>query len=194
MQQTNGTTWVVENSSSPTHDLVSDYRSVCEGRTVTVTVSCAMDASASDASADAHDEGDAAGDASDDAGDAASPPQCSETRPACSEYDDIDVAYSGLSNVTITRLRADLPVAALAVDLSLGAGSSQATVPLAFQARGFTDPTFNPCSTRSTTPTYAPMESSGCACETTNERNAFGSVSLATIVGIVLARMIRKRR
>ncbi len=96
------------------------------------------EAGAGDASAegDAAAQGDAAGGGR-DAGpwyDGGPPPQCSG---ACCDYDDLNVAMTGLrsSDVIVTRLRAYLPVDALRVgDLRLIAAADQTSVENVHQA------------------------------------------------------------
>jgi MYXO-CTERM domain-containing protein len=108
------------------------------------------DASSDDASADASDDGalDASSDGGpSDGGDAG--PGDGGTKPTCA-YDDIDVATLGMypSDVWVTRLRANLPVAALDRDLKLQAASSQTKNDALYQAGS--GPAFDPgdgCST-----------------------------------------------
>lgn len=93
------------------------------------------DADTSDADTDASDP-DAAtadagkGDASSGFGDDASLPAPQGTAGACDAFDDLRLATEGMdsASVTLTRLRAFLPVSALAQDLKLQASASQGIV------------------------------------------------------------------
>jgi hypothetical protein len=113
----------------------------------------------------------------DDAG-ASAPPTDS-----CQAFDDLDVAMLGIdpTNVWITRIRASLPLNALATDLVLAAGPQtqvsnlhQVTAP----AGG-----------------SAPGQASDASCETSAERReTFGSVSLLVLTCAGLGAILRRRR
>lgn len=70
---------------------------------------------------------------------------CQPTIIAC---DDLDLAMTGISSgsLWITRMRADLPVAALNTDIVLEASPSQDVVPSFHQTTKYTIPNYNPCS------------------------------------------------
>ncbi len=142
-------------------------------------------------------------DAGDDGGvlDAGGPPDagnCTVTVPACDVFDDFDRATAGMnpSDITITRLRTNLPVTALGTDLVVGAEPTQAVVSNQIQTKDFTDPSYNPCPGGQTTP-YAPGSTpgakSGDGCDTSGTRGSLG-VSVIGLLGLALAGAIRRRR
>ncbi len=66
--------------------------------------------------------------------------------------DDLAVATTGIgADLWVTRLRADLPAAALTTDLVLEATASQTTVANFHTTQTYTDPSYNPCADAGTT-------------------------------------------
>jgi len=72
---------------------------------------------------------------------------CTKVVKGCDGFDDLEVAARSLhvGDSWVTRLRADLPVGALATDLQLGATSDQSELSPTHKTTKFTDPTFDPC-------------------------------------------------
>jgi MYXO-CTERM domain-containing protein len=148
----------------------------------------------SDAGADASDEG-GAGDAG--AG-------CTKQVMGCDDFDDLDVAIRGLhpTDVWITRLRADLPIAALSTDLRLEAAPSQTAVPSFHQTTSFTDPSFDPCgsvrSARSSfeppPPTSQPADDGACACRSARMQDAAGTAVVVALGALGASLAMRRRR
>jgi hypothetical protein len=152
----------------------------------------------SDAGADAG--GDAAADAATDAGaDGAvdsDPPanQCFKTVSGCDGFDDFEVATRGIhtGDLWVTRLRADLPVSALATDLRLEA-ADQSEVSAQHHTEKFSDPKFDPCGANGANGANAADSDGGCACRTS--RPLGSSFGMWLIVGLTatLASKIARR-
>jgi hypothetical protein len=122
-----------------------------------------------------------ASDASDDAGASGGTPDTGPLpTPLCAGFDDIDVALVGqhLNDVWVTRLRASLPVGALASDLVLEAAPSQSTVSNVHQAVGFSD-----ASTSSTACASAPQL-----------RETAGTWTLIALGALGTGALLRRRR
>lgn len=198
--------------------LFDEYMSVCATE-APVTVPCGMQGglplplmsartvlrvdgqrpSIADGVIDGGAEGGAASDGGSDGGGAdggADGGSCTEIRPACSFYDDIDTAMSGRVSydLWVTRLRANLPVKALANDLSLEATAYQTEVGNVLVASGFTDPHYQPCPNGLTRSNGA--TSGGCVCDTTRAtRSPVGSGTIFLMVGtaLLLSRVLRRR-
>jgi hypothetical protein len=115
----------------------------------------AADVSAVDASASADASDGASGDSD---GESESVVTVCTTAVTC---DDLQIAMAGIAagNLWITRLRADLPVNALAADTVLEATSSQVAVPNIHNATTYTIPGYNPCAGAAAA---SPAPSSGC--------------------------------
>lgn len=161
-----------------------------------------------DAGAGAPDAGDP--DASDmDAGepdaaaDASAPPRpaptCYKTVYGCDGFDDFEVALRGLSarDLWLTRLRADLPVAALDRDLRLEASPYQAERSPQHHTDTFSDPKFDPCEGRGGSQSSASPrdDGSGCVCDSTPRRSgASGSLVLVGATAFAASRLLRRRR
>lgn len=192
MGAANGTTWLVESATRPTQaaygymTLQAAYMSACSTQGyVEVPVPCGPpqpDAGAKDASSDA--EG---GAVSPDSG-------CTRVVPACDTFDDLAVATATLhpADVVVTRLRADLPVAALATDLRLEGAADQALLSNVHQASGYEDG-FDPC------PKYAPRldqekARGGSSCSTVAGDDTLSSAGTALAAAFGLAAMLRRRR
>jgi hypothetical protein len=166
----------------------------------------ALDAGDADASnVDASGNGDAS--PSTDGGGA-----CSQTLPC----DDIDVATVGMhqGSVWVTRLRSNLSVSALAVDLQIEAAPEQTAVPSQHMAAAYSIPEYDPCAPAGQAhPSSGPTGSSGangssgsngCACEAGNEAKAqrrrstqagkLGSLVLAAITASLVGISLRSRR
>jgi len=114
--------------------------------------------------------------------------------------DDLQIAMTGIAsgNLWITRLRANLPVSALAADLVLEAASSQVPVPNVHNATTYTVPGYNPCPASATAPSAAPAGSGGgCAClaaEASHTPPAGTIVFALAIAGFAFAASRRRRR
>jgi hypothetical protein len=111
--------------------------------------------------------------------------------------DDLSLAMTGIDPGTlwITRLRADLPAAALADDLVLQASTTQAAVPSVHQAYAYTTPGYNPCGSNSAAPSSPPK--GACACRTSRGAARFDvdGVGLGfAALGVSLAFRARARR
>jgi MYXO-CTERM domain-containing protein len=140
------------------------------------------DASAS-ADVDASASADASADAQRDAG--SMPPPFPSGDP-CDAFDDLRVATEGMrsSNVWVTRLRANLPVAALAADLRLEAPSDQSVV----------SPDHVASTVVGSPPPTASTRRRGCSAVAGHE-DASGTVALvaATVFGLSALRRRRRR-
>lgn len=140
-----------------------------------------------------------------DAGDAGqtTPPKpttCTTVVSGCDGFDDVDVVARGLhgSDVWVTRLRADLPVAALDRDLQLEASPTQVEDSPNRHTDTFSDPTFDPCtgtSGASSSSNASGDDSSGsCACRTTRFRHDGGSLAVMAATAWIAARVARRKR
>ncbi len=159
---------------------------------------------APDGGADAGDDA-SADDAGADGGaaDAGATQTCTKVVSGCDGYDDLDVATRDLhpSDIWVTRLRADLPVTALDVDLRLEATSEQKALSPAHKTTQFTDPRFSPCPQGTTSssggsrssPSSAPEES-GCTCRTSGLRDDLGSAFVIAIGALGASLVTRRRR
>jgi hypothetical protein len=155
-----------------------------------------------DAGADAGDDG---GDGGSDAGDAGTkpPPACTKTVSGCDGFDDFEVATRGLhaGDIWVTRLRADLPVAALSADLRLSAAAQTEERPERSTVK-FTDANFNPCAASGGSPSSSSSSSGGsssgggCVCRTTRFPIDSGTWLLigATALGAAMILRAKKRR
>jgi hypothetical protein len=155
-----------------------------------------IDAAASDAAAvsDAADAANAAdaADAADDAGNAADGGTCTPTTG--SQCDDLAVAFDGLhmSDVWITRLRANLPVSALSQDLILEAAPDQAPVQSLHQAQSWVG---DPCTLSLIVPRSGGASANGASCALGSRRRASDSAgSPLLVVATALALSWMKRR
>jgi hypothetical protein len=130
---------------------------------------------------------------------------CTKVVSGCDGFDDLEVGSRTLhaGDVWVTRLRADLPVSALATDLQLGATADQSELSPTHKTSKFTDPTFDPCSaTRTTTSssgaTSAPFTprdgADGCTCRTTPIKEGLGTWMLIGMTMIALPLVARRRR
>jgi hypothetical protein len=134
---------------------------------------------------DADGEG-GAGEAGDDAGAEAGGGDAGGSAPPtdpCQGFDDLDVALLGIdrTNVWLTRIRASLPVHALATDLVLTAGP-QTQVSNLHQVTGPAGGS-------------APGQTSDASCDTvTRRREAFGTVTLLVLTFAGMAAILRRRR
>jgi hypothetical protein len=81
--------------------------------------------------------------------------------------DDLNLAMTGIdpSTLWITRMRANLPAAALSDDLFLQASMSQDPVPSLHQTYAYTTPGYNPCGSNAAASPSAPSKGA-CACRT----------------------------
>lgn len=163
----------------------------------------------------AEEDGGEGGDASADAGasDAATTDggdpgtKCTKVVSACDGFDDLAVAARSLhaGDGTITRLRADLPVAALATDLRLEASPDQSLLSPVHKTTTFTVPGYSPCpkstSTSSSTADDADdsggsssSRDSGCACRSAPLKDGAGTWLVIGLTCIVLPLVTRRRR
>jgi hypothetical protein len=157
------------------------------------------------------DAGDAGTDADADPDAGAPAPACTNTVSGCDGYDDLTVATRGLhpNDVWVTRLRADLPSSALAVDLRLEATSDQTAVYPTHQTTKFTDPSFDPCartqssgssgssgggSSTSTSQPPAAHDTGGCTCRTARLRDDLGTAVVVALGMLGVAAVTRRRR
>jgi hypothetical protein len=105
--------------------------------------------------------------------------------------DDLSVAEVGLGGAPwVTRLRADLPVGALATDLILGASSSQLPVSNAHATAVYTDPNYEPCPSNGATTSG----NDGCACDAARSRTDGGAWLLSGLTVLGLSALLRRRR
>lgn len=122
---------------------------------------------------------------------------CTKVVSGCDGWDDLDRAAKGLnpSNIWITRLRADLPAAALSVDLTLAAGD-QAAISGTHQANAYTDPKDDPCPNGPTNSAAPQPELHGgnCDCRAVGLRAKSGTYALIALTAFVTARVLRRRR
>lgn len=135
-------------------------------------------------------------------------PVCTKVVSGCDGFDDLTVAARSLhaGDVWVTRLRADLPVSALATDLQLAASSDQTVLSPTHKTSRFTDPTFDPCaasrSSRSTSSESTsddsgvdpPDGANGCTCRTAPVEEGMGTWALIGTTIIALPLITRKRR
>ncbi len=135
---------------------------------------------------------------------------CTKTVSGCEGFDDLDVGAVGLhaGDVWVTRLRANLPVSALATDLELAASAQQLELSPVHRTSKFTDPTFDPCAqtrprtsaTSSSTsggvsPRVSPRDGAdGCTCRTAPLKNGLGTWLLIGMTMVALPLLTRRRR
>lgn len=155
-----------------------------------------------DGTGDPGDAGAADGGDAGDAGDAGTtkPPatSCTKIVSGCDGYDDYEVATRGLhaGDVWITRIRADLPVAALSTDLQLAAADQVVDSPIRSTAK-FTDPTYNPCNpsaNNGSAPSSGGSSGNGCACRSTSSSSDAGGWLTMAIAAIGATVVTRRRR
>jgi hypothetical protein len=132
---------------------------------------------------------------------------CTKVVSGCDGFDDLEVGSRTLhaGDVWVTRLRADLPVSALATDLQLAAAADQSDLSPSHKTSKFTDPTFDPCaagrlaasSSGSATPsaTFTPRDGAdGCTCRTTPIKEGLGTWVIIGLTMIALPLVARRRR
>jgi hypothetical protein len=152
-----------------------------------------------DVDAGASDAGDAGADAAKPF-DAGTSNPCTKQVSGCDGFDDYTVAMRGLatSDVWITRLRADLPVTALSIDLKIEAATDQSEIDPQHHTETFSDPKFDPCAARGGSSTSSSASDDdgggGCACRTVPLRTRAGTWLLIVGTAIVASRIIRRRR
>jgi hypothetical protein len=164
------------------------------------------DAASSDGSSDsgagddvvaseAGDDGAAGNEAGGDDGGGSEAGGCGMQTATC---DDLTLAMTGIAtgNLWITRLRAKLPVAALANDLVIEAAASQDPVSNLHTTNIYTDPSYSPCPSSNGTPTGPASSSHGsCACRTVDTPRTRYGESVALLAGAVaIAFGLRRRR
>ena len=132
------------------------------------------DGGASDAATDAPSSGETYGDAGGQSSGETPGGECVES--ACCAFDDLELAIEGMnrSDVWVTRLRANLPVAALNEDLRLEAHPKQEVVTGFYVARDES----------SSTASIAPLR----------RGRVVGSATLTLGVAFVISRILRRRR
>ena len=154
----------------------------------TVDAGADADADVSDANADADvsDAGDLDAETADAAVDASPPPPNDPDRPlGCTVYDDLYVATKGLhkGDVWVTRLRANLAASALGTDLHLAATTSQIPENNLHYTSVYAD--------TSVTTTAVPR---GDGCSSAPSRSSAGAASLFVLTGLLVRRMVRRRK
>lgn len=208
-----GRTWLTETSARATltgsvglgadrsSSLFTAYQQSCYGNPAR-EVPCTEgdlpppDGTPLDEPADAGDGGDGdAGDAEADAGsETPEPPErCTKWVAGCEGYDDLEVATRGFSSdIWITRLRADLPVAALGTDLRLEA-AEQTPVSGQHHTEKFSDQNFDPCAGISNSASAGSDSGDGCACRTSRPLGTSMGSWLVALVTAALASSIARR-
>jgi hypothetical protein len=139
--------------------------------------------------------------------DAGAPNKCMRLVSGCEGYDDLEVARRGLysGSAWVTRLRADLPAAALSDDLRISA-TSQTSVSSAHATNTYLDPNDDPCpdgvlrtnssSSSSSSGSNAappPADDSGCTCRV-QKKSTPGTWLLIGATAFIAARIARRRR
>lgn len=133
-----------------------------------------------------------------DAGTSGSPAEtCTKVVRGCDGFDDLDVVSRDISGseLWVTRLRADLPVAALATDLKLRA-AAQVAVSAQHHTETFSDPSFNPCAgVNGNGASTTDDDVAGCACRASRpDGGTVGSWLVIGITGALASRVARRRR
>jgi hypothetical protein len=111
--------------------------------------------------------------------------------------DDLAVGMNGIqSNLWVTRLRADLPAAALATDLILEATASQTSVTNMHSTQKYTDPSYNPCGgTNAGTTSRGSGQGESCAIRTkASARARYANLAELSFGGALMALALRRRR
>jgi hypothetical protein len=145
------------------------------------------------ASPEAGDDG-ATADAAGDGGGSPEAGGCGMQTAAC---DDLSLAMTGITtgNLWVTRLRANLPVGALANDLVLEAAASQDTVTNLHTTSTYSDPSYQPCPSASGASPSSRSSSGSCACRTVESRGIGYGHAIALLAGAVgIAFGLRRRR
>ncbi|MBX3230315.1 MAG: DUF2330 domain-containing protein [Labilithrix sp.] len=147
--------------------------------------------------------GPGAQDADGGAGGASDAGACTELVSGCDGWDDLEVARRGLheGDIWLTRMRADLPVAALSTDLRLEAGG-QTPISARHQANVFSDPNDEPCpdgvlrsNNTAPPPNIPPDDDSACTCRTTRPlHKQAGTWLLIAATTFAAARIARQRK
>ena len=177
--------WVTEYAGKDQNgNAQNGYANACT-RLPPVAVACApADAGAGD--------GGAADSGASDAG-------CTTVVPACNLFDDFDRANEGINpaDLTIVRLRANLPPTNLTTDLKLGAAVNQSAIPKDIQTTEFVDPKYDPCPGGSTTP-YPPAQpvdhGDGCTISGRDDRGTAALGIGVVALGSLVRRAVRRRR
>jgi MYXO-CTERM domain-containing protein len=184
--------------------LGTSYESACTPLTLPPPPSCGNGPEAGALPGDAGDAG-STGDAGDagstadaespgnDAGGGMGMGSCEPTVVPC---DDLDLAMTGIDqgNLWVTRLRASLPQSALATDLVLEATAAQSSVPNVHSTNLYTIPNYNPCPSSSAS-SNGNGASGGCACRADDSPRArYADAILGTLIAVMLAGMVRRRR
>ncbi|HLK41491.1 MAG TPA: DUF2330 domain-containing protein [Polyangiaceae bacterium] len=110
--------------------------------------------------------------------------------------DDFDLAMTGIvpGSLWVTRLRADLPVAALATDLQLEATASQTPVSNVHHTDKFTVAHFDPCAANGASPRSS-SSNGGCGCRAAESAgDRFGGVATFFLAACGLVLSMRRRR
>jgi hypothetical protein len=156
------------------------------------------------------DAGAPTSDAGTDAGSTKPPPnKCMRLVSGCDGYDDLEVASRGLygGSAWVTRLRADLPAAALSDDFRISA-TTQTPVASAHTTNTYLDPNDDPCpdgvlrSTSSSSSSSSssgsnaappPADDSGCTCRV-QKKSTPGTWLLIGVTAFIAARIARQRK
>jgi MYXO-CTERM domain-containing protein len=112
--------------------------------------------------------------------------------------DDLTLAMTGIAagRLWVTRLRADLPAAALSADLILEATADQSSVSNVHSTSVYTDPKYQPCPNSATSSSSS--SNGGCACRADDRPHAHyedvivGGLGIVAIAGIARRRRPRK--
>ena len=182
LTETSGPADLGSSTNGVNPPLDTTYQQTCVEQTLPPPASC------NDGGAEAGDA-DAAADAGADAA------ACQPKTVGC---DDLDLAMTGITpgNLWITRLRADLPIDALANDLVLEASPSQDPVSSLHTAVGYTIPNYNPCSAQNQGTSSGSQSSiNACACRTTDAAPLQTSdIALLAVAGLGAGLSVRRRR
>lgn len=186
--------------------LASAYGSACSPEVLQPPPGCgAAEAGAPEASTEGGALDDGATEAGEEAGaDAAPPPPATDAgadAAACQSQtvlcDDLDLAMNGITpgSLWITRLRADLPAAALSDDLALEAAPSQDVVASFHQTTQYTTANYDPCSGQNAAASAQRPSVAICGCRTIDAAPPpTRDIALLAVAGLGAVLSVRRRR
>jgi MYXO-CTERM domain-containing protein len=189
--------------------LDTTYQQTCVTQTLAPPATCSADAGPGDGAVQptteggTSDGGSPVGDGGGGATEGGSPvndagADAAACQPTIVGCDDLDVAMTGITagNLWITRLRADLPAAALSDDIVLQASPSQDPVPSFHQATQYTIANYDPCSGQNQSSSSSQRPSAGaCACRTTDAAPVgTRDLALLAVAGLGAVLSVRRRR